>query len=75
MIFFLFFEIIMKKHFPFSSLQGLENITQILIDNGANIEDRSDGKMGKTPLEIAAVNGNLWAGKELQSLVSLEKLT
>lgn len=41
----------------FAFLQGLENITQILIDNRANVNIRSDE--GRTPLEIAVVNGDL----------------
>lgn len=44
----------MHPIFPF--FQGLEKITKILIDNGATVDIRSNE--GKTPLEIAAVNGN-----------------
>lgn len=39
------------------SFKGLENITKILIDNGAIVDIRSDEE--RTPLEIASVNGNL----------------
>lgn len=39
--------------------QGLERITKILIDNGANVHIRDND--GNTPLEIAAVNGNFLA--------------
>lgn len=37
-------------------LQGLEKITKILIDNGAEVDIRN--AEGMTPLGIAAVNGN-----------------
>lgn len=49
-------KIAMNKYIIWFFLLGLENITKILIDNGANVDIRSNE--GKTPLEIAAVNGN-----------------
>lgn len=53
---FVIFQIYYEKTFIFLFFQGLENITKILIDNGAIVDVRSND--GKTPLEIAAVYGN-----------------
>lgn len=47
------------SHNFFFFFQGLERITKILIDNGANVHIRDND--GNTPLEIAAVNGNFQA--------------
>lgn len=59
----------MDKYPFFPSLfEGLERITKTLIDNGANVDIRSDE--GRTPLEIAAVNGNLFKHLKEKKFIS-----
>lgn len=49
------FEMTRKIHVIFLFFEGLEKITKLLIDGGAKVDIRN--AEGKTPLEIAAVNG------------------
>lgn len=49
------FEMTRKIHVIFLFFGGLEKITKLLIDGGAKVDIRN--AEGKTPLEIAAVNG------------------